>query len=378
MQQLNWLPKTPKQLSKQKLYYGLAATVIVLCIAGGMVWNRHRQTKVVTEDITVVQTAVISTAAAAQEHTYSGEVRGRYESLLAFQVGGKVIKRYVELGSTVQAGDILMEIDPKDLHQLVNSNSAQVYAAEANLKLAETNLKRFQQLYERGVVSRAVLDQYQTAYDVAVAATRQSSAQMSHGVNQLSYSSLYADHSGVISSINVEAGQVVGAGQPVLVLVRDGEREVEINVPENRIEELRKSSQIKVAFWALPNVMTDGKVREIAPMADPLTRTYKVRISLLNPSPEIKLGMTASVTLMGSETQATATIPLAAIYQSSDSPSVWVVTGDTVTLRPVKTGNFGNVTIQVVAGLQPGDRIVTAGVHKLREGQKVKLGGDSL
>ncbi|SMC32612.1 efflux RND transporter periplasmic adaptor subunit [Sporomusa malonica] len=374
MQPLNWLPKTPKQ----KLYYGLTATVIALCIAGGVVWNGHRQTKVVTEDITAVQTAVISTAAAAKEYTYSGEVRGRYESQLAFQVSGKVIKRYVELGSTVRAGDVLMEIDSKDLQQLVNSNSAQVYSAEANLRLAETNLKRFQQLYNQGAVSRAVLDQYQTAYDVGVAATRQSSAQMSHGVNQLNYSSLYADHSGVIANINVEAGQVVGAGQPALVLVRDGEREVEISVPENRIEELRKSSQIKVAFWALPNVTTEGKVREIAPMADPLTRTYKVRISVLNPSPDIKLGMTASVSLMGSETQVAATIPLAAIYQNGGTPSVWVVTGDTVTLRPVKTGNFGNGTIQVVAGLQQGDRIVTAGVHKLSAGQKVKLGGDSL
>jgi RND family efflux transporter MFP subunit len=278
----------------------------------------------------------------------------------------------------VQAGDVLLEIDSKDLQQLVNSNSAQVYSAEANLRLAETNLKRYQQLYERGAVSKAVFDQYQTAYDVAVAGTRQTSAQLTHGVNQLNYSMLYADKSGVISNITVEAGQVVGAGQPVLTIVMDGEREVEISVPENRIEELRKASKIKVGFWALPNVTTEGKVREIAPMADPLTRTYKVRISLLNPSPEIKLGMTASVTLMGSDTQVSATIPLAAVYQNSGTPCVWVVTGDTVSLRPVKTGNFGNGTIQIVAGLKTGDRIVTAGVHKLREGQKVKLGGDSL
>lgn len=374
MQQLDWLSKMPKQ----KIYYILTAILIVLCIAGGMIWNGKRQTKVVTDEITVVQTAVINTATAAREFTYSGEVRGRYESQLAFQVSGKVVKRYVELGSTVRAGDVLMDIDPKDLQQLVNSNSAQVYSAEANLRLAESNLKRYQQLYERGAVSKAVFDQYQTAYDIAVAATRQTYAQLTHGANQLNYSTLYADKPGVISSITVEAGQVVGAGQPVLTIVMDGEREIEISVPENRIEELRKASKIKVGFWALPNVTTEGKVREIAPMADPLTRTYKVRISLLHPSPEIKLGMTASATLMGSETQASATIPLAAIYQNSSTPSVWVITGDTVALRPVKTGNYGNGTIQIVAGLQSGDRIVTAGVHKLREGQKVKLGGDSL
>ncbi|MCE5285210.1 MAG: efflux RND transporter periplasmic adaptor subunit [Pelosinus sp.] len=373
MQLLKWLPKTPKQ----KLYYGLSLLVIGVGIVGIVLYNKP-QPKVVTEEITAVQTAVIGSSLPKQEYTYSGAVRGRYESQLAFQVSGKVIKRNVELGSTVHAGDVLMQIDSKDLQQLVNSNSAQVYSVEANLKLAETNLARFQKLYDHGVVSRAVLDQYQTAYDVALGQTRQASAQLSAGENQLNYSSLYADHSGVISSINVEAGQVVGAGQPVLTIVQDGEREVEISVPENRIEELRKLPQVNVSFWALPNVTTGGAIREIAPMADPLTRTYKVRISLVNPSPEIKLGMTASVTLAGSEVQIAATIPLSAIYQNGDIPCVWVVTDDTVALRPVKTGNFGNGTIQIVGGLQQGERIVTAGVHKLREGQKVKLGGDSL
>lgn len=371
---LNRLSKTPKQ----KLYYGFTAMVMVLCIAGLMIWNGHRQAKVVAEEITVVQTAVINPGTAAKEFTYSGEVRGRYESVLAFQVGGKIIKRCVELGSTVNAGDRLMEIDPRDLQQMVSSNSAQVYSAEANLRLAETNLKRYQQLYEQNAVSKAVLDNYQTAYEVAVAAARQTSAQLTQGANQLNYSTLYADKSGVISNIAAEAGQVVSAGQPVLTIVMDGEREVEISVPENRIEALRKESKSKISFWALPNVTAEGSVREIAPMADPLTRTYKVRVSLLNPSPEIKLGMTASVTFAGNNTQELAVIPLAAVYQNSDTPCVWVVTGDTVSLRPVKTGDFGNGTIQIVAGLKNGDRIVTAGVNKLREGQKVKLGGDSL
>jgi RND family efflux transporter MFP subunit len=173
-------------------------------------------------------------------------------------------------------------------------------------------------------------------------------------------------------------GQVVSAGQPVLTIVQDGEREVEISVPENRIEELRKAQQLKVTFWALSNVTADGKVREIAPMADQATRTYKVRISLLSPPPEIKLGMTAAVIVLGSSSLQTVTIPLAAIYQNGDTPAVWVVSGDVITLRPIETGNFGDGTIQVLEGLQQGDRIVIAGVHKLKEGQKVKAGGESL
>lgn len=375
MQPLKWTSK----ISKKKLYYGLTAILISLSVAGGATWwHNHQKPVAVIEEITAVQTAIIGTSVAPSEYIYSGEIRGRYESQLAFQVGGKVIKRYVELGSTVNAGDLLMQIDSRDLQQLVNSASAQVSATDAQLKLAENNLKRYQQLYDHGVVSKSVLDQFQAAYDVAVASTRHSSAQLSEGQNQFNYGSLYADHLGVISSVHAEAGQVIGAGQPVLTIVWDGEREVEINVPENRIDEVRKAQKIKIAFWALPNTTSEGKVREIAPMADPLTRTYKVRTSIINPSSEVKLGMTASVTLLGSETQASATIPLSAIYQNGNTPCVWVVTNDTVALRPVKIGKFGNTTIEIVGGLQQGDRIVTAGVHKLSAGQKVKLGGDSL
>ena len=374
MQQLNWLTKMPKK----QLYYGLTATVVVLCIIGSVIWNKHHQVKAVVDDIPLVRTAVIGVAEATQGYTYSGEVRGRYESQLAFQVTGKIIKRNVELGSVINAGDVLMQIDPKDIQQIVNSNSAQVYSAESQLRLAESNLNRYRQLYEQGAVGRMAYDQYVHAYDVAVAAVRQASAQYTQGANQLDYSLLKADKPGVVSGITAEMGQVVSAGQTVLTIVQDGEREVEISVPENRIEELRKAQQLKVSFWALSKITLDGKVREIAPMADQATRTYKVRISLLNPPPEMKLGMTAAATVLGTSSRQTVVIPLAAIYQNGDTPAVWVVSGDAITLRPIKTGNFGGGTIQVSEGLQQGDRIVIAGVHKLKEGQKVKVGGTSL
>ena len=154
------------------------------------------------------------------------------KSQLSFQVGGKLIKRYVELGSIVHAGDALMQIDSRDLQQVVNSNVAATYSAESQLKLAENNLNRYQQLYSQGAISQAQLDQYQSAYEVARASAVQAGAQYSQGANQLGYSVLYADKDGVVSNINAEVGQVVGAGQAVVTLVQDGEREVEINVPE--------------------------------------------------------------------------------------------------------------------------------------------------
>ncbi|BBB93349.1 MAG TPA: efflux RND transporter periplasmic adaptor subunit [Methylomusa anaerophila] len=365
------------KLSRKKRYYALTALAIGCILAGFMAKTHFSKTTIKPESLTVVRTHVIQAANTGQGYTYAGEVRGRYESQLAFQVTGKIIKRNVELGSVVSADEVLMQIDAKDIQQTVNSSSAQVHSAESQLRLAESNLKRYRQLLDNGAVSRAQYDQYANAYDAAVAGVRQASAQYEQGANQLDYSLLKADKAGVISSIAAEAGQVVSAGQTVITVVQDGEREIDINVPENRLEELKTAGQLKVTFWALPNMILDGKVREIAPMADQTTRTFKVRISLINPPPSIKLGMTAAVALAGGDTRSSFTIPLAALYQTGDTPAVWVVNNNILTLRPIKTGSFGNGTIQVLDGLQPDDQIVSAGVHKLKEGQRVKTTGDA-
>ena len=365
----------------RKVATGLIAGGLVICLlGGGWFWYSKSQARQQPQDIVLVRTQVVGDHHSKHQFTYSGEVRGRYESQLAFQVGGKLVKRNVELGSRVASGDVLMQIDPKDIQQTVNSSSAQVYSAQAQLRLAESNLQRYRQLYEQSAVSRAQYDQYTAAYEAALAASRQASAQYSQGSNQLDYSVLRAAAAGVISAIHVESGQVVSAGQSVLTLVQDGEQEIEINVPENRMEEIRKTQQIKISFWALPDVVSDGKVREISPIADATTRTYKVRISLLNPPPQVKLGMTASVNVSSEarENKNGLEIPLSAIYQADGLPGVWVVNKDIVSLNPVKVGEFGKGKIQVLSGINPGDTIVTAGVHKLRNGQQVRIAGGTV
>lgn len=324
----------------------------------------------------VVQTQTIKAGTAGMTGTYSGEVKGRYETQLAFQVDGKIVKRYVELGSMVQPGDILMEIDPKDIVQGVNSASAQVYSAQSQLKLAESNAKRYKQLFEEQAVSRAQYEQYQNAYEVAVAAYQQATAQYNQGQNKLGYSALYAGQKGVVSSVNAEAGQVVGAGQSVLTIVQDGEREVEISIPEHQVNDLPKSRQVSVTFWALGDVRLEGQVREVSPVADKVSRTYKARIRLVNPPDTVKLGMTASVLFASEGTGKSVYIPLTAVYQSGTQPGVWVVANGMVTLKPVRVGVFGDNQVQVLEGLQDGDIIVTAGVHKLQEGQPVRLAGE--
>ncbi len=348
---------------------------LVVLAGSGWQWYSQTQAKSANQQVVLVRTQIVGDRNVNQQFSYSGEVHGRVESQLAFQVGGKIVKRNVELGSRVSASDILMQIDPKDIQQTVNSSSAQVSSAQAQLRLAESNLQRYRQLYEQAAVSRAQYDQYVNAYEAALAASRQASAQYSQGANQLDYSSLRATAAGIVSAINAEAGQVVSAGQPILTLVQDGEREVEISVPENRVEEVRTAQQIKVSFWALPGVLIEGKIREISPIADAATRTYKVRITLVNPPETIKLGMTASVQISGTgaKNQAALEIPLSAVYQTDGSAGVWVVNNEIVSLKHITVGDFGNAKIQVLSGLTPGEIIVTAGVHKLREGQKVRL-----
>lgn len=351
----------------------IASCCITLIVAVSLGLTGCAKTETSSEVTPLVRSQVVNAVSAEQTAQYSGEVRGRYEAQLAFQASGKISKRNVELGTTVNPGDVLLEIDTKDIQQTVTITSAQVASAQSQLKLAETNLERYRMLYEQGAVSKAQLDQYQNAYEVASAAVRQASAQYNQGANQLSYTSLVADTAGVIASINAEAGQVVSAGQPVVTLVKDGEREIEINVPESRMDELRKAQDVLITFWALPGVTTKGKVREISPVADKISRTYKARISILTPPAGMNLGMTASVTVVNPGQQQAVYIPLSAIYQTGSAPNVWVVRDGAVSLQPVKLGSFGEEKVQVLEGLRGGEVIVTAGVQKLREGQKVRL-----
>ncbi|MDU4960392.1 MAG: efflux RND transporter periplasmic adaptor subunit [Sporomusaceae bacterium] len=376
-----YIPAWTTAVPKKKLCFALAA-IAGLGLLGGLILKNHNQQQAVVNEIPVVRTAIINTASSSRNYTYSGEVRGRYESQLAFQVNGKIVRRNVQLGSTVQAGEVLMQIDAKDVLQTVNNYSAQVASAESQLQLAESNLKRYRELLEGGAISHSLYDQYVNAYHVAAAGVRQARAQYEQGANQLDYTLLKADKGGIVSAITAEIGQVVNAGQVVATVVQDGEREVEISVPENRIEELRNAAKIQISFWALRQTTTDGRIREISPAADPATRTFKVRVTLTTPPPEIKLGMTAAVAVADNNTVWSAiSIPVTAVYQTANAtPGVWIVTSDkTVTLRAIQTGNYGgDNTVQVTSGLRQGERIVVAGVHKLTEGQQVSLDGETL
>lgn len=315
----------------------------------------------------VVRTMSVD-AAGATTADYSGTVRARYETKLAFQVSGQVLSRNVSMGAHVHAGDVLMVINARDVQQQVNATSAGVASARAQLDLARANRARYEELYAAQAVSAAMLDQYRTNENAAEAAYRQALAQNAQSSNALGYTNLIAGADGVISGILAEEGQVVAAGQTVMTLTQDGEREIEIAVPESRLAEVSLGMPA-VSLWANQTALT-GTVREIAPIADPAGGTYTVRIALADAPADLPLGMTARVRL-GTQAEVGAVLPLSAIYQTGDEAQVYIVEDGVVHLCPVTVTAFRERDA-VVTGLPQNAVVVTAGVHRLHDGEKVR------
>lgn len=320
----------------------------------------------------VVKVQQVKLSNAAAEENYSGVVCGRYETKLSFQVGGKIVARDVQVGSFVRAGEILMTLDPKDIVEQSHSAEAQVASTQAQLQLAQMNLERYTELFKSEAIAAAVLDQYRAQYDAAKAAHDAAVAQAQQSRNALDYTTLTATADGVISNVNAEVGQVVAAGQNVLTLVQTAELEVAVNIPENKISAVQIGRNVTINFWATNDIVS-GTVREISPIADSASRTFTVKISLPELSADkIQLGMTANVSMTENFPNAIV-LPMSAIYQTGDAAQVWLVDNGKVSLRKVEVTAFDENNVQV-RGLQSGDTVVVAGVHKLRDGQQVRTG----
>lgn len=292
------------------------------------------------------------------ERRYSGEVRARHETILAFRVGGKMNERLVDAGARVRPGQPLARMDPADARLAASQ-------AEANAALAEADLKRAQDLKERNFVSQAALD-------ARVAAAKAASAQAQLAKNQAAYTTLVADAPGVVAAVLAEPGQVVAAGQGVFRLARDGEREVAISLPEAALGMIRSGTAAVVTLWAGGRTYK-GSLREIAPVADPATRTFPARIAIAGAERDLPLGMTATVEFP-TASDARIVVPLSAIFQQGDRHAVWVVGKESgVELRPIEVERYGDDGAVLRSGLNVGETIVAAGAFKLTAGEKVRI-----
>ncbi len=311
-------------------------------------------------------TQVVGAAAAANRPVYSGEIRARHETGLSFRVGGKLVARLVEAGSQVRAGQVLARLDAADA-------GLQADAAQAQFQQAEAEVKRFRELRGKGFVSQSALDAKETAFKAAA-------AQAGLTRNQSGYTTLRAEHDGVVAVTLAEAGQVVAAGQPVLRLAQSGELEVAIALPETQFAGHKPGDKAEITLLADEGAVFGGQLRELSPIADPVSRSYAARVAFVAPAGKVALGMTARVRFVnpvpGKPVSGAGDliIPLSAIYQQGKQTAVWVVAADRgVSLRQVTVAAYRDAGAIISDGLNPGERIVSAGVHRLSPGEKILI-----
>lgn len=304
---------------------------------------------------------------------YSGDVRARYESQLGFRVNGKIKTRKVDVGNHVEAGQVIAELDPVDLQLQVGSAGANLAAAKAARDLAQADYDRYQALLAKHYVSQTQVDAQANTLKAAQAQVQQAQAALAVAQNQAEYTSLRADHAGMITALNAEAGQVVAAGQTVAALAWDGAVEVEIAVPENRIGAYKVGVPFSIESWADAGKQLGGHLREIGPEADRVTRTYRIRISFDDSAQAPRLGQTARVYFADGAGVGQTLIPLSALHELAGKPAVWVVDAKTrqVKLAPVAVAAYREQGVTLSNGVGVQDWIVTAGVHKLREGETI-------
>ena len=333
----------------------------------------------VEEPVRAVKTITVGADSFAANSEYTGDVRAQVESRLAFRVGGKMMQRQAELGQPVKAGQVLARLDPQDYKLAADAARAQTAAAQTNRDLAAADFARYKDLLAQNFISRAELDRREAALKSAQAQLEQAQAQLASQSNQSGYAVLASDVAGVVTAVEAEAGQVVSAGMTVFKIAADGARDVVFTVPDSRLAAMRVGLPVKVLVWPL-NTPLEGKVREVAASADPATRTYQVKASLNAGQKPPALGSTVTVTVGGlladlAAGQSIIKLPIAALRKEGQSISVWVLEPASMTVRAqdVQVANAdGNLAV-ITTGLTPGMQVVSAGVHVLTAGQKVRL-----
>lgn len=312
----------------------------------------------------------VGEASNRQSAAYTGEIRARHEVDLAFRVGGRIAARLVDPGAEIKAGQTLAQLDPTDLQLAAGAAQAQLAGAESDYATSQAERERYAGLLAKKFVSQAAFDARDNALNSARARLEQARAQSRISGNQAAYGTLSSESPAVVTAVLADAGQVVSPGQPVLRIARPEEKEVLIAVPESRLGELRAAKALTVTLWAAPQIAVRGQLRELAPAADPTTRTYAARIRLIDPPADVRLGMTARVALDGS-TSSGLLVPLSAVVDLGQGPSAWVVSKGQANPRPVQVARFREDGVEIAGGLSPGEQVVVAGANLLAPGQKV-------
>ncbi|MDQ0419487.1 RND family efflux transporter MFP subunit [Peteryoungia aggregata LMG 23059] len=309
---------------------------------------------------------------------FAGTIQPRVEADLAFRTFGRIIRNSVQVGDIVKRDDILMELDPLTAQLAVRSAQAEVRSAEAQLENARIVANRNQILVSSRSASQADLEVAEQALIAAQANLDRAQASLQKANQQLGYTTLRADFDGAITRRNADVGETVAVGQAVLELARLDQRDAVIDVPESLLEPLRNSQKVQIDLQLDPTVSVGGSLREIAPDADPTTRSYRVKIALDDAPVSFRLGSVVSVSLTNVVENAEVTLPSSAVFSENGISHVWRIEPETNQLKKTEVTVVAETTaadtLRILAGLSRGDRIVVTGVDQLKDGQVVKLG----
>ncbi len=350
---------------------------LVAALASSLLLGACSKPAPTEEPIRAVKLITVGAENLQSGQEFSGDVRARVESRLGFRVAGKIVRRMVELGQHVQAGQALARIDAQDYQLAAQAAQAQVQSARTNLDLAAAEYKRYKGLREQNFISAAELERREATLKAAQSQFEQAQAQGAAQGNQAAYTTLVADAAGVVTAIEAEPGQVVSAGTPVVRIAQDGVRDAVISVPENQVSAIKVGANAAVKLWGSSETR-QGTVREIAASADAVTRTFLVKVALKDTP--LPLGATVTVQPQGlakQETSAAFKLPISALKENGQGKgsAVWVFDPATMTVKSqaVELGAPDGDSVIVKSGLQAGMQVVAAGVHVLNAGQKVTV-----
>ncbi len=353
---------------------------LLVALTSAMALGACSKTAPAPDPVRAVRTTTVAPQAAGGAYEYAGEVKARTESRLSFRVGGKMLRRLVDLGDTVKAGQLLAQLDAQDLRLGQDAARANVAAAQANHDQSAADFRRYKDLADKGFIGPAELDRREMAMKTARAQLDQARAQSSVQGNQTGYASLLADAAGVVTSVDLEPGMVAAAGTPVLRLAHDGPRDVVFSVPEDKVAIVKalaeQPGRFSVRLWDRGAAPLPATIREISAAADPATRTFLVKADIGPAGASgVRLGQTATVVMELPQTVGVTKLPLSALREERGRSAVWLVDRVSMTVRSqdvTLAGADGNDAV-ISAGLTPGQIVVTAGVHVLSPGQKVKF-----
>jgi membrane fusion protein, multidrug efflux system len=329
-------------------------------------------------EVRPVRTVTVHEGAEGEIVSLTGQVRAKDQVSLAFRLDGRMIERPVNVGDVLTAGQVVARLDPQIQQNGLQSAEANRAATEAVLAQARLTFSRQQELLKDGWTPRANFDDAQQKLLTAQAQVDSAHAQARTAREQQSYTALFADASGAVTEVGAEPGEVVRAGQMIVQLAREGGRDAVFDVPEQLIRNGPQDPVVEIALTNDPRVRATGRVREVAPQADTATRTYQVKVGVIDPPEAMRLGATVAgrIRLIAPPGLA---VPASALTQESGRPAVWVVDpqNHTVSLRDVEVLRYDPAAIVISQGLETGELVVTAGVQTLHPGQKVRLLGDA-